>query len=85
MRIKLKTTSYYREGNLRDTYLPIISRSGFVTEINLDADEEPEVRIEIDSFEDLIKLHKELGIELILTHDYDTKEPIIEISDSWRE
>ena len=84
MRIKLETTSY-REENLKDIYLPIISRSGFTTEINMNDRDEIVVYIDIDSIEDLIKLHRELDVELIIKHDYHTKEPIIEIYDDWRE
>lgn len=84
MRVKLETTSYHHE-NMTDIYLPIISRSGFTTEINMNDRDEIEVYIEIDSFEDLIKLHKELDVELIIKHDYHTKEPIVEIYDDWRE
>ena len=84
MRVKLETTSYHRE-NLTDIYLPIISRSGFTTEIIMNDRDEIEVRIDIDSFEDLIKLHKELDVELIIRHDYVTKEIIIEIYDDYRE
>lgn len=84
MRVKIETTSY-RRTNLTDIYLPIISRSGFTTEINMNDRDEIEVYVDIDSFEDLIKLHKELDVELIIKHDYVTKEIIIEIYDDWRE
>ena len=84
MRVKLETT-YNIQRNLKDIYIPIISRSGFTTEINMNDRDELEVYIDINSFEDLFKLHKELGIELIIRHDYHTKEPLIEIYDDYRE
>lgn len=84
MRIKLETTSY-RQDYLKDIYLPIISRCGFDTEINMNDRDELEVYIEIITFDELVKLHKELDIELVIKHDYHTREPIIEIYDDYRE
>ena len=90
MKIEVISTSsmYGRFNNLLGIYVPIIRNLGIPTTEEIykdDYKEEVTIKIDIDSISDVLKIQKELGIDLIITFDNDCRKPLIEIYDDYRE